>query len=97
MKFNLGEKSNLYTKYISQIVENAEPDMDIDLDVLKGMKLKVLWAEKNEFQFPETIRPIGGKIKATDAPAREPGDEDGEASSHLDEFGADAELPPELK
>ena len=82
MKFVLSEKSNLYSKYISQLVEGAEPDMDLDLDILKGMKCKILWAEKNDFQFPETVRPIGGKIKADAKPAtREPGVDD-----ELDEF-----------
>jgi hypothetical protein len=93
MKFTLGEKANLYVKFVSQLVEGAEPDMDLDLDVLKGVKCKILWAEKNEFQYPETVRPIGGKIKANAKPAtREPGVDD-----ELDEFGADANLPPELQ
>lgn len=93
MKFTLGEKANLYVKFVSQLVEGAEPDMDFDLDVFKGAKCKILWAEKNDFQFPETVRPIGGKIKAdAKPPTREPGVDD-----ELDEFGADANLPPELQ
>ena len=89
MKFNIGEKSNLYTKYISTLVEGAEPDMDIDLDILKGVKCKILWAEKNEFQYPETVRPIGKKISPT---VKSDADD-----SDVDEFGADTELPHELR
>jgi len=62
MKFNYGEKANLYVKFLSTLVEGAEPDMDFDLEALKGMKIKILWAEKNGFQFPETVRPQGKKV-----------------------------------
>lgn len=94
MKFVMSEKSNLYTQYISQIVENAQPDMDIDLDVLKGIKVKVLWAEKHNFQFPETIRPIGGKLKLTSSTTDS---QENPATKEHDEFGADMELPPEMQ
>lgn len=63
MSFNYGEKSNLFTKYLLPLVEGATPDMDFDLDNLKGMKIKMLWAEKNDFQYPETIRPATNKLK----------------------------------
>lgn len=63
MSFSYGEKATLFTKYLVPLVEDAQPDMDFDLDGLKGMKIKILWAEKNGFQFPETIRPIGSKLK----------------------------------
>mgnify|MGYP007099612416 CR=1 FL=1 len=62
MKFNYGEKANLYVKFLSSLVENAVPDMDFDLEALKGMKIKILWADKNGFQYPETVRPQGKKI-----------------------------------
>ena len=62
MSFSYGEKSNLYLKYLVPLVENAQPDMDFDLDLLKGMKVKTLWSEKNGFQNIETIRPIGRKF-----------------------------------
>lgn len=64
MKFNYGEKANLYTKYLAPLVEGAAPDMDFDLDLLKGLKVKTLWSEKNGFQNIETIRPIGKKVVA---------------------------------
>lgn len=62
MSFNYGEKSNIYLKFLVPLVEGAKPDMDFDLDQLKGLKVKILWAEKNDFQFVETIRPIGKKV-----------------------------------
>lgn len=64
MKFNYGAKANLYTKYISQLVEGATPDLDLDLDQLKGLAIKTLWSEKDGFQNIETIRPLNKKIVA---------------------------------
>lgn len=62
MTFNYGEKSTLFQKYLMQLVDNAKPDMDFDLDQLKGMKVKMLWTEKNDFQQLETIRPASKKL-----------------------------------
>lgn len=62
MKFNVGEKANLYKKYISKLVANAHPDMLFDLDVLVGMGVKTLWDENGDFQNLESIMPIGKKI-----------------------------------
>ena len=62
MGFSYGEKSNLYSKFLTALVEGAKPDMDFDLDGLKGLKVKTLWSEKNDFQTVETIRPVGKKI-----------------------------------
>lgn len=64
MKFNTGERANLYKKYISKLVENAVPDMEFDLDVLNGMKIKTVWSEENEFQNIDAIYPAGKKVKA---------------------------------
>ena len=61
MRFNVGEKSNLYRKYISELIEGATPDMDFDLDVLKGAKVKTIWKEKNGFQYIDSIWPDGPK------------------------------------
>lgn len=60
--FNYGEKSVLYLKYLSALVDGAAPDMDFDLDQLKGMRVKTLWTEKNNFQSVETVRPANGKV-----------------------------------
>jgi hypothetical protein len=66
MKFNLGEKANLYKKYVSKLVDNAVPDMDFDLDILNGMKIKTVWSEDNGFQNIDAIYPAGSKVKAVD-------------------------------
>lgn len=87
MKFNYGDKSNIYLKFLQPLVEGAEPNMDFDLSLLKGLKIKMLWAQKGDFQYPETIRPVGAKIKAV--PEIEMGPQD---DSH-DEYGADNEVP----
>jgi hypothetical protein len=72
MRFTLGEKSNLYKKYVSKLVMNAVPDMDFDLDQLKGMQIKTLWEENGEFQNLESIFPIGQKLAVTDNEINEP-------------------------
>lgn len=65
MTFTYSEKSNLYKKYLSSLVEGAHPDMDFDLDQLKGLKVKMLWknfGDQNQFQGVETIRPVNKKV-----------------------------------
>ncbi len=62
MTFSYGGKTNLFTKYISSLVDGAVEDMDFDLDQLKGLKVKMLWKDKGDFQHIETIRPVGKKI-----------------------------------
>ena len=64
MTFTYGEKSNLYTKYLLKLVEGAYPDMWFDIDELRGMNVKTIWAEKNNFQFIESIFPAGDKLKS---------------------------------
>lgn len=66
LKFSYAEKSNLYKTFISKLVENPSPDMDLDLDLLKGLKVKTLWNENGDFQNLESIFPAGNKVKATD-------------------------------
>ena len=67
MTFSYGEKTNLYSKYISKLILGAMPDLDMDLDVLKGMKVKTIWAEENDFQSIENIFPLGEKLKLSEA------------------------------
>lgn len=68
MTFSYGEKSNLYKKYLSQLVEGATPDMDFDLDSLKGMPIKTMWANNDNFQNLEMIRPMGTKVSVDAEP-----------------------------
>jgi len=86
MKFSLGEKANLYKKYVSKLVADAVPDMDIDLDILNGLPIKTVWGENGDFQNIDAIYPAGLKVKAdalvehkaeeteTDDPGPEPDD-----------------------
>jgi hypothetical protein len=66
MSFSYGEKSNLYKNFLNKLILGAMPDMDMDLDVLKGVKVKTIWNEQNDFQFPENIFPVGDKYKLSD-------------------------------
>jgi hypothetical protein len=76
MKFSYAEKANLYKIFIAKLVENPAPDMDLDLDLLKGMKVKTLWNGNGEYQNLESIFPAGAKVKATDPlPTEEPTEE----------------------
>jgi len=67
MTFSYGEKTNLYSKYIVKLVLGAIPDLDMDLDVLKGMRVKTIWNEQNDFQSIENIFPVGEKLKLSEA------------------------------
>lgn len=62
MKFTLGEKSNLYNKYVSRLVENAKPDMTFDLEELALMRVRTIWSENKDFQNIDAIYPEGKKI-----------------------------------
>lgn len=67
MKFNYGEKANLYKKYLYPLVEGAVPDMDFEIESLIGMDVKILWSENvyqdKLFYNVETIRPAKSKMK----------------------------------
>lgn len=55
MKFNVGSQSNLYAKYLVNLIENAVPDMDFDLDILKGLPIVTVWKDNGDFQNLESI------------------------------------------
>lgn len=60
LNFSYGEKSNLFKRFLDNLVLGAVPHMDFDLDLLKGMKVKTIW-QGEDFQSIELIRPIGEK------------------------------------
>jgi hypothetical protein len=72
MKFSYSSKSNLFKKYVSSLVKDAKEYMEFDLDQLKGMKVKMLWVDKDEYQYIETIRPVGEKVIAVKEPDESP-------------------------
>ncbi|MFI5344223.1 MAG: hypothetical protein ACHQUC_08390, partial [Chlamydiales bacterium] len=76
MTFSYGEKANLFKKYLSNLVEDAEPDMDFDLDDLKGFEIKTMWKEEGEYDSLELIRPLGKKFTPKSTVAAEKVDEE---------------------
>lgn len=62
MFFGYGEKAVLFQKFLSPLVKNASPEMDFDLDHLKGFEIKTMWSEKGDFQNLEMVRPLGEKL-----------------------------------
>ena len=61
MKFMYASKANLYVKYVSKLVDNAQPDMELDLDLLQGLEVKTIWVENGDFQNLESIFPLNKK------------------------------------
>lgn len=74
MSFLYGEKSNLYLKYLKHLVEGALPDMDFDLDHLKGFKVKTMWTANGDWDNLEQIRPFNGKFQMTTEPLEPSGE-----------------------
>ena len=62
MYFNYGNKSNLYKLFVSTLIEGAYPNMDLDLDSLKGLPIKVMYAQNGEYQNLVMVRPNKGKV-----------------------------------
>ena len=60
LTFSYGEKTNLYKKFLVNLVLGAMPDMEFDLDNLKEMPIKTIW-KGEEFQSIEVIRPLHEK------------------------------------
>lgn len=63
LTFSYGEKATLFKKYIKPLVEGAQPDMDLDIDILKGLEIKTIWSADGEYDNLELIMPLGGKVK----------------------------------
>lgn len=75
MNFNMGEKANLYKKYVTKLVANAKPDMDFDLDELIGMKVKTIWEDNGDFQNLESIYPAEQKRTVKEEKGQDPDDD----------------------
>ena len=65
MTLSYHEKSNLFKKYITNLVEGAAQDLDFDLERLKGFPVKVMWQDNGDFQNVEMVRPLVKKIDPT--------------------------------
>jgi hypothetical protein len=75
LTFSYGEKTTLFKKYVKELVDGAQPDMDFDLDVLKGMDVKTMWSEDGEYDCLEMIIPALSKIKGHHVDQDPPPDE----------------------
>jgi hypothetical protein len=62
MSFNYSEKANLYKKFITALVADAAPDLDFDLDALKGLDVKVMFTQNGEYDNIEMVRPLKNKV-----------------------------------
>jgi hypothetical protein len=63
LTFSYGEKATLFKKYIKPLVEGAQPDMDLDIDILKGMDIKTIWSSDGEYDNLELIMALGSKVR----------------------------------
>ena len=69
MTASMNEKSNLF-KFLRQIYgDRLLPDIAVDLDKLKGLKVKTMWDEvtlpnDNIFQWTDKIRPLENNLPA---------------------------------
>lgn len=75
MTFSYGEKTTLFKKYITALVENAIPDLKFDLETLKGMKIKLMYSQNGEFDNLEMVRPLGKKVLSSATVSDEPTEE----------------------
>ena len=84
MRLSTSEKSNLYKTYVVKLVEGAVPDIDMDLDALRNMKIKVIFSEENNFQNIDAIYPAAAKVKAIDpVPTDDPFEEEPPVADEL--------------
>lgn len=63
MLFSYSKMSNLYILFVEPLVEGAYEYMNFDLDQLKGMKVKVMFEQKGDYQNILSVRPLNGKVK----------------------------------
>jgi len=66
MTQSVGKKATLYDKYLKKLTPGLEPNKAVDLDRLKGVRVKIMW-EDNEYngvvyQNVAQIRPLNEGI-----------------------------------
>lgn len=69
MSFNYSEKANLYKIFLKGLVEGAVPDMEFDLDALKGMAIKAMYVANGEYDNLTMIKPAKAKLPRESQPA----------------------------
>lgn len=65
LTFSYGDKSTLYKTFIANLVLNAEPDMDLDLDALLDMEIKTMWTQNEEYDNLTMVRAKNNKVDAS--------------------------------
>lgn len=55
LTFSYGAKSRLFQTILKPLVPNAKPDMDFDLESLKGVRVKTFWSQEGEYQNLQLI------------------------------------------
>lgn len=72
MTFTTSEKSNLYLKWLSALVEGAKPDMNINIKILEHLRIKMIWINdprNPDFQSIQLVLPADDvKILAGETP-----------------------------
>lgn len=69
MLFSYAKSSNLYALFVESLVEGAYEYMDLDLDQLKDLRVKVMFEQKGDYQNILRIRPR--EAKAIPAPVED--------------------------
>ena len=75
MLFSYSKKSNLFILFVEPLIEGAYEYMNFDLDQIKGMKIKLMFEQKDQYQNIVRVRPLAEKIKPDAVPmsqAKEP-------------------------
>lgn len=68
MAFYYVEKSNLYKKYLSKLVDGITVNCTFDMDALKGLSVKMMWSNNGEYQNLDLIKPVKDKLPVTAKP-----------------------------
>lgn len=68
MSLSYADKANLYKTFIVELVEDAKPYMDFDMELLRGLKIKTMWKAQGEFDNLFTICPLDKKVDPNGIP-----------------------------
>ena len=71
MSFLYTERANLYKLFVSELVAGALPKMELDLEVINNMRIKVMYAQNGEYQNITMVRPLDSKVLASSKPPKD--------------------------
>jgi len=73
MKASTNEKSNLYSKYLKYLCPNHDPmDQAIDVGLLAGVRVKVMWENHEDFQNITSLRGLDPDLSCVVVPDTAP-------------------------